>query len=269
MKLEPIETEQYKGFTIEIHQDEAPGNPRQSFDHICQMFCLHRRYRLGDDHQYRASDFDSLAEFKECLEANLHPLLIRPLYLYDHSGLSISTGDFGDRFDSGQVGFILITQAKLDEMGVKPGFDLEACLKAEVEEYDDYLGGRVWGYVIKNEDGEELESCWGFIGDTSYVLQEARNQVDGMDSKRAKSIHGAYLEFVHVPNGQTSRQYGPFQAIQITYGILRDTENGAEIGNLGEDGRWHIRPSSDLKLKDEFVPADLAAHWTDVIISHK
>ena len=31
---------------------------------------------------------------------------ILPLYLYDHSGLTMSTNDFGDRWDSGCVGFI-------------------------------------------------------------------------------------------------------------------------------------------------------------------
>jgi hypothetical protein len=50
----------------------------------------------------------------------------------------------------------------------------EVLLKGEVETYDQYLRGDVYGYrVFKVENGEEeeLDSCWGFYGE-----QECMNE---------------------------------------------------------------------------------------------
>ena len=44
---------------------------------------------------------------------------ILPLYLYDHSGLTMSTNDFGDRWDSGCVGFIYMDKdTAMKELGM-------------------------------------------------------------------------------------------------------------------------------------------------------
>ncbi|GAF98690.1 unnamed protein product, partial [marine sediment metagenome] len=42
---------------------------------------------------------------------------------------------------------------------------IEGYLKGEVETYDNYLTGYVFGYCIKDADGEDVDSCWGFYGD--------------------------------------------------------------------------------------------------------
>jgi hypothetical protein len=39
------------------------------------------------------------------------------------------------------------------------------CLEQEVETYDQYLTGDVYGFVVYDEDGQEVDSCWGFFGD--------------------------------------------------------------------------------------------------------
>jgi len=47
----------------------------------------------------------------------------------------------------------------------------ENVLLAEVEEYNKYLQGDVWGYVV-DPDGEN-ESCWGMYG-YDYCMAEAK-----------------------------------------------------------------------------------------------
>ena len=37
-------------------------------------------------------------------------------------------------------------------------------MRAEVEEYDHYLQGEVYGFTLY-ENGEETDSCWDFYGD--------------------------------------------------------------------------------------------------------
>jgi hypothetical protein len=106
-----------------------------------------------------------------------------PLYLYDHSGITMSTGAFGCKWDSGQVGFIYISRVKAaEEWSTDTEERAIACMKSEVEHYDEYLTGNVHGYTVERgtrtnitfEDGRDPEtsiewehedSCWGFYGD--------------------------------------------------------------------------------------------------------
>jgi hypothetical protein len=154
------------------------------------MVCFHRRYNLGDKHEWTAPGLVKYAESKKCISL--------PLYLYDHSGISISTTPFTGRaqhaeWDSGQVGYIIVSLSKVrEEYGIKKVSkkvreQVLLNLEAEVKEYDQYLKGEVYGYVIKehivcdsceHDDEKEIDSCWGFIGEPEDVLIEARGVVD-------------------------------------------------------------------------------------------
>jgi hypothetical protein len=90
--------------------------------------------------------------------------------MYDHSGIILSTNPFKCRWDSGQVGWIFVTKEKLrKEFGVrritkKIKEKAREILAEEVNVYSDYIEGNVFGYILKDENGEELDSCWGFYG---------------------------------------------------------------------------------------------------------
>lgn len=125
-------------------------------------------------------------------------LVIKPLFLYDHSGITISTGRFSCPWDSGQVGYVYVTPAKIEEeypgkklsdvVDTEDGKPLtlrdriNKIIDGEVEEYDQYLTGEIYGYVITRtkEDGEdddsedELNSCWGFFGE-KCAIEEAKS----------------------------------------------------------------------------------------------
>lgn len=93
--------------------------------------------------------------------------VVLPLYLYDHSGLAMSTGKFGCPWDSGCVGFIYCDKATIQK---EWGGDTEAAeraLRAEVEVYSDYIGGYCYGYIAEeliDGEWEHVDSCFGFIG---------------------------------------------------------------------------------------------------------
>lgn len=175
--LQPIYTENYKNHTIKIIPDFDPLNPRKEYDHAGTMVCWHSRYNLGDKNPFDTPQ-DALDHFKE------HNSVFLPLYLYDHSGVTISTKPFSCPWDSGQAGFIYADQETIaKEWGNKPEARDKAIkyLKAEVETYDQYINGQVYGFVIEDSKGEEIEdgSCWGFYGDyDGYVLTEAKSIVD-------------------------------------------------------------------------------------------
>lgn len=169
-----LHTETYKGYTIEIHSDEDPSNPREEFDHMGTMVCFHRRYTLGDKHNFSLEDAQA---FEETFDG-----LLLPLFLMDHSGLSISVRPFGCPWDSGRIGFIYVTRETIKK---EYGNDsLESFEKAkkyltgEAKDYDSYLRGDVYGYIVKDDEGNELDSCWGFIGDMEYPIEQAKEQID-------------------------------------------------------------------------------------------
>lgn len=168
MSYEPIETIEHAGMVIEIHHDDNPESPRE-WGNVGTMVCNHRLYRLGDVQGNR----DDVPRGSITL----------PLYLYDHSGITMSTSPFSCPWDSGMVGMIYCTKEKaLKEFGgkiltKKIREKVIKCLMNEVEVYDQYLTGQVYGYVIKDEEGNELESCWGFFG-MDHVMEEAKSQAE-------------------------------------------------------------------------------------------
>lgn len=186
-----IETKQYKDCTIEIHTDMESMSPREDADNFGTMICWHKRYILGDvddtfylDKIYRGSP----GEFKEWAEDQ--NVIKLPLYLYDHSGITMATTPFSCPWDSGQVGWIYITRGKLkEEFGEHyPESEWEERaienLKAEVKEYDQFLTGEVYGFIVKQDIYEDLgeESCWGFYGD-EYAKEEGLSTAEYVQDK--------------------------------------------------------------------------------------
>jgi len=119
--IDAIHEETYKGFKIQIVPDLDPMNPRTEFDNVGTMICFHRKYNLGDEHEYRHEDYSGWNELEAQIAKDFGKnLLILPLYLMDHSGLSISTSPFSCRWDSGQIGFIVCSLKKAkEEWGMK------------------------------------------------------------------------------------------------------------------------------------------------------
>ena len=142
-----------KKYELKIEQDTDPMNPRTEWDNLGTMVCFHKRYDLGDKTDYRSKDYDSWDELKQGILENEGEVVILPLYLYDHSGITISTSPFGCNFDSGRIGFIFVSNHKIKKEGIDETKVIEY-LESEVKTYDQYLTGEVYRYSIY-----EIETC--------------------------------------------------------------------------------------------------------------
>ena len=148
---------------LTIFQDECPESPRE-WDNVGTIVAWHKRYSLGDKEKF------SIPEFKEYMKKI--PMIVLPVFMYDHSGIALSTNNsqypFNDQWDSGQLGFIFITLEKVrKEYSVKKVNQklrkrIIEYLNNEIEIYNQYLSGDVYGYTFKC--GEISDSCWGFYG---------------------------------------------------------------------------------------------------------
>jgi hypothetical protein len=142
--------------------------------------------------------------------------LMLPLSLLDHSGVHMWVGsgphwsDPGG-WDSGQVGFIYMSLADVEkEYGDRSPESIEKATKyltGEVEEYDQYLTGDVYGFqlfeIVREPVGPDRDveravvdgtpvwlertdfSCWGFFGNDwaengvrDYLPEDARHLVE-------------------------------------------------------------------------------------------
>lgn len=178
--MEPIETIDKDGFTLKLYPDETPDSPRE-WDNAGAMVCWHRRYSLGDIDGKK--EYGGNEDFLAWWQANGKGGVILPLYLYDHSGITMSTGrqyPFNCPWDSGQVGWIYVTAEKIRKEWGRNTKATKAkalrCLQAEVDTYDQFLTGQVYGYVIEDPQGEHVDSCWGFFG-FDYCKGEAEAQL--------------------------------------------------------------------------------------------
>lgn len=179
-----IETFEHNGLTVRIHYDSDPINPRKDYENLATLVCWHRRSNLGD------ANIEGGTTAKELLRSlrakGEKVLALMPLYLYEHGGMTMSTGSFSCRFDSGQVGWGYVTKASAEKMGcIGPTYDkafFEKAIEGDVETYDHYLTGQCYGYTVEDADGEEVESCWGFLGDMDYVRSEAKSAAEHADN---------------------------------------------------------------------------------------
>lgn len=215
-----------------LQDDPSFRDGPREWDNLGTMVCWHRNYILGDEQpsqdpddylrdlacalddtledriwywesengwSYLASHFDDpVSECDKRVQAIIDKVLdeqiavMLDLYLYDHSGITMSYRPFSCPWDSGQVGYIYVTKETLrKEYSVKRVTKsiidrARKVLQGEVETYDDYLTGNVWGYDIEitgsktcdacgnvERPVEFEDSCWGFYGDPrKWVLEE-------------------------------------------------------------------------------------------------
>lgn len=186
---------EYKGYNIEIEQDELNQDSPRNWDNLGTIVCFHKRYNLGDtDHGYKSADYTSWDELETAIRKDNDVAIILPIYMYDHSGITINTTGFSCPWDSGQIGFIYVSkETARKEYGWKNitkerKEKLAEYLRNEVKTYDQFLTGDVWGFVIKDDTDEEVDSCWGFYG-RDYCEEDAKSIVDHIVKK-----HGEQLE---------------------------------------------------------------------------
>ena len=174
----------YRKHTIEIHQDPLAENPRD-WDNLGTMVCFHKRYDLGDKH-----NFNNPKEVIPFLSKDEQNFYTYPLYLFDHSGITIRSTPFSCGWDSGQIGWIYITEKKAKQE-LKENItskEIYQYLDSEISTYDNYLQGFTYGYTIP----EFEKSCWGYYGndhEKSGLLQDAKSVIDFVLKRRREIKH--------------------------------------------------------------------------------
>jgi hypothetical protein len=122
----------------------------------------------------------------------VHDAVVLPVWGYDHGLMTFTagsrTGNYADVWDSGLAGLAYVTRDTVRTELRTPGEtetadDVAAqAITGEVETYAAWSRGEVYGWVVErrpvdDEDDDtawdELDACWGYIGETDYPMAEA------------------------------------------------------------------------------------------------
>lgn len=151
--------------TLEIINDPDPMNPRE-WDNLGTFQIYHRRYASPDKIERDPPHINPKTEIG------------LKVWGYDHGSVHYATGDrnpFSCPWDSGFAGIIFCSKQKArDWLGVKRLTKkhltrVAEILRSEVEDWNRYINGEVYAYLIYDENDEVVDSCGGF-----YSEDEAR-----------------------------------------------------------------------------------------------
>lgn len=194
--MKPFETYEYAGHIVKLYYDEDAQHvdPREYDGNVGVMLCAHRHYVLGDEQIYGDDVISVIEQYKDIAEyakKERGATVVLPLGLIDHSGISMYVGSGAHPYDaggwdSGQVGVIFDTPETREELTDQSPEKIEACLREEVEIYDQFLRGEVYGYVVETKDGEHVDSCWGFLGDLDEYVKPQANEAAECAQKQAE-----------------------------------------------------------------------------------
>ena len=166
-----------RGNSLKIGVDNSyiTVNPRVG-NNLGQLICWHGRYNLGDKHNFIDRKF--FEEYVNDKDTEVYCIL--KVYLYDHSGLALSTTPFNDKFDSRQVGYIYCTKQDLKDLKF-PQDDYEKVeteLKNEITTYNDYLNNDIdyYYYEITDEDDNLVDKMTGFVNDNKIKMFKEMQQ---------------------------------------------------------------------------------------------
>lgn len=179
-----FETIEHDGLTIEIHQDMDPMSPNEWGDDSLFLIADHRDFYVPPS----SKDRNFLVH--EEIEKRRKTHHVFGLEAYIHSGVVLALsgeGNFPDRkWDVSQLGVVFASKEEWPKKA-----EARKCAEGLIDEWNKYLGGDVYGYVIKSAKGEYLpgqlqDSCWGFYGH-EHAVSEAKSAAESI----AKTIRAA------------------------------------------------------------------------------
>lgn len=198
--MEEIKSIEYKGMTIRICYDESADSPRE-WDNVGTIYSNHRDYN-PDGHKIDEIENEEGELVSEELDRRFIWL---PVYYYEHSGLTVSTKrdyPYNDGWDSGLFGIIAVEKARVrNDWGWKAITEerreqILRSLEGEIEIFDSYCRGEVYGFVVEDELEERVDSCCGYYGDEGMkdAIYDAKDMVDCELERRKREERIAMMD---------------------------------------------------------------------------
>ena len=177
-----IEQVEQDGIRLTISYDSDIESPRE-WGNDSKMVCFHKRYSLPNEIDFNKDDYNSFSEMRRAIEKEYDVCCILPVWMYDHSGISLSTGRTCE-WDSIQIGFIFLTkenarqQHKCKRISKRIKDMVEKNLIAEIEIYGQYLNGDVYDFALERALEVKVRKTYS----TGEVKEEIEIEYEDIDS---------------------------------------------------------------------------------------
>lgn len=209
--MQAIETFERAGYTVAIHQDECPSSPA-GWDTLGTLAYRTRRAAVNSDDlpgdPYGAGMFcndcpacDGSGETDsgeacpvcggqceifdgtiDCKRMHADVALCLPVRAYDtQGGTSLEIADSWEDAN----GWIFATDASVEMTGVLPA-DIPEALAGDLQAWEQWAQGDVYGLVMTHPDGTEIESVCGFYG-YEYAEAEAKSWLEYGEVQEAEA----------------------------------------------------------------------------------
>lgn len=180
---EPLETFTLNGYTVEIHPDHDAENPRTR---CSSTLCTRHRRRTFGGETLPASPSAIEEAFSRYLAdkgLNRRDIIHIPVFMYDHSGIALSSRSFNDRWDSVVLGFLYETRAdirrefKVKRISPKLEKTIRFRLFGEIEELSAWANGETYYFTIPALDDLGIGGFYGSDHAASGLLSAARAEI--------------------------------------------------------------------------------------------
>lgn len=173
--MSPTQTAEINDHTVNVYREHHEATESPMKHGIGTLACMHGEFDFGEEHGHQPDDFDGWDGFQDALMDENDVEEIFPIYLYNHTNLAVQVGSFHGqlpqghaRFDSGQIGFLYVTEDEYEELTDDQKENLRDIIDSQLENYTAYVNGHVYRYAIEDENGQHVSGCGGF-----YSVDEA------------------------------------------------------------------------------------------------
>ena len=179
-------------YRYEIQRDDFPTDPLSEYDNFFSFLSLHKNYYSASNfrsintpagEEFFYDEFDGVEDIEETLNKNGY--VWAKVYMYSHSGDTISSTPFSCRWDSGAFGYLYATPDEISKWCGQPFNDeLKTLAEQAMKEFIDgewkaYITGEVYGYsIIDTSDDESIDSCDGYYGEEE-AIEAAKEALKG------------------------------------------------------------------------------------------
>ncbi len=167
----------------------------------CQYYECKRKI-CGDEYTYYIGAYENCSENDVVEEMTLElsigdklqliedtdEVVMLGISMYEHGGITLWLGSIDNhpdsRWDCSSIGFAYVEKSVAEQEAPrnidwkKWAYDR---MEEEMEIYDDYVKGDVYGYTIEDENGNVTrDSCWGFYGNLGekHLLEQTKYEID-------------------------------------------------------------------------------------------
>jgi len=177
-----------------VKHDDFTESPRDLYDNLGTVVEWHRKMDFGDK-KVNAQKYENEFEALKNHVGNMEGLVYLPVYIYQHSGISIRTTPFSSMWDSGQGGWIYVKEEDYKKRNLTKE-RVEEILEEEIKLLDKWVSGEVYSVAIWNKEkcghcghiDLELEDSLSGLFGFREVKEYVRNMVDYIGGNLAEEI---------------------------------------------------------------------------------